>query len=79
MECKFLLLSFLLHLIWVEVAPYWNVNHNTTTFTFKDNQVEVAPYWNVNEDIITELNLDENVEVAPYWNVNNHQLIFLIH
>ena len=32
----------------VEVAPYWNVNHNADAFLNDLENVEVAPYWNVN-------------------------------
>ena len=35
-------------LLYVEVAPYWNVNVSTPEAIIACISVEVAPYWNVN-------------------------------
>ena len=34
--------------IYVEVAPYWNVNSSAEIVDMRVAAVEVAPYWNVN-------------------------------
>ena len=36
------------HHVWVEVAPYWNVNKCYRIAENNKIEVEVAPYWNVN-------------------------------
>ena len=36
--------------MFVEVAPYWNVNPATKFKIIFMDGVEVAPYWNVNYD-----------------------------
>ena len=38
-------------LLYVEVAPYWNVNSSAEIVDMRVAAVEVAPYWNVNRDV----------------------------
>ena len=56
--------------LWVEVAPYWNVNMYNPNLTQEERIVEVAPYWNVNYEATKFVAEYFFVEVAPYWNVN---------
>ena len=42
--------------IYVEVAPYWNVNIIAVQTRKRKYSVEVAPYWNVNKYIIIGYN-----------------------
>ena len=42
-----------LRVMFVEVAPYWNVNQNIFLLQRWNINVEVAPYWNVNIEFMT--------------------------
>ena len=44
--------GYKLHVVEVEVAPYWNVNTIVVMLQQKWKGVEVAPYWNVNSEVL---------------------------
>ena len=48
LECKSSFASDVQMFLWVEVAPYWNVNGVDYRKAGRITLVEVAPYWNVN-------------------------------
>ena len=62
-------------LLYVEVAPYWNVNSSAEIVDMRVAAVEVAPYWNVNIIAVQTRKRKYSVEVAPYWNVNKYIII----